>query len=198
MPLILSLFLFIAGLAEAKDFGCYGHTFEIGEEDLLDYIKQRLELASEAELQKIHTMKEKHMETIQSPPGRKLPLAREYRSYTYDPSITLKKDLFDQYGRVIAKKGTTYNPLQHVAVQEELLFIDGTNEQQLNWAKTISGKWILTNGNPIEIENKEERPVYFDQTGYFIQKLGIKAIPARAFQDGMLVKIEEIPIGECS
>jgi len=54
--------------------------------------------------------------------------------------------------------------------------------------------WILVKGSPFELEEKKERPVYFDQGGALSEKFGIRSIPCRITQQGEKLLIEEIPL----
>ena len=49
-------------------------------------------------------------------------------------------------------------------------------------------------GAPIALEQKEQRPVYFDQGGRYTSRLQIRRIPSRVVQEGASLLIEEIPV----
>ena len=48
--------------------------------------------------------------------------------------------------------------------------------------------------NPFKLEEQKNRPVYFDQNGFLIDKFKLEHIPARLSQDGLLLKIEEVSL----
>lgn len=75
-----------------------------------------------------------------------------------------------------------------------MIFIDGDDEQQVKWAKSKIGKLVLTNGNPVALIKKLNKPVFFDQGGVLTTCFKIKAIPAIIEQEGVLLKISEIKI----
>jgi conjugal transfer pilus assembly protein TraW len=52
---------------------------------------------------------------------------------------------------------------------------------------------ILVGGAPLELARAWNRPVYFDQGGRTVKRLGLTAVPARVRQDGRLLLIEELP-----
>ncbi|MCB1082785.1 MAG: conjugal transfer protein TraW, partial [Simkania sp.] len=57
-------------------------------------------------------------------------------------------------------------------------------------------KWILTNGNPLKLQEEKERSVFFDQGGFYSKRFQIKRIPCRITQAGKVLLVEEIPIKE--
>jgi conjugal transfer pilus assembly protein TraW len=193
-----SLFLLILPLY-AKDFGTLGHTFPIQEEDLLMYLKKRLEKLSAEEMFNItERIKQHYLKMAQEPSSICFEEAREYKVYYFDPSITVARDIPDHKGNIIIQKGTTINPLAMASLGGELLFLDSTNASHIKWARQQSSesKWILVKGKSLELEEQEGRPIYFDQFGYLTRKLDIQHIPARVSQEkgSLKIKIEEIPI----
>ena len=85
------------------------------------------------------------------------------------------------------------NPLEHISLSSGLIFLDGTRETHLAWAREQVGnfKWILVKGKPIEIEEKEKRPIYFDQLGVYTSRFHIENIPAKVIQRGKHLQVEE-------
>ena len=59
---------------------------------------------------------------------------RESRSWTFDPAIVLDQDIQDQKGRLVARAGQRVNPLSFVAMKTDLVFIDGRDDAQVDWA----------------------------------------------------------------
>jgi hypothetical protein len=118
------------------------------------------------------------------------------RVFHYDPTYVVPESVTDGQGKVIARKGATVNPLKGLELSSGLLFLDGTNPAHIQWAAKQKGsfKWILVRGNPFALEEQEKRPVYFDQNAFTTKKLRIQHVPARVTQDGLKLKIEEVPI----
>ena len=175
----------------AKDFGFYGKTYPISEESFIDVLRARLSNVD------FDAKKEQWISdfkrSVENPKGRKLPRATKEKKFSFDPSIIAQQDIRDLEGNVIVSKGTKINPLDKYVMPEALLFFDGTDKDQVTWACSRKGVWILTLGNPIELELQEKRPVYFDQSGYLCGKMGIKALPASVRQDEKIISIEEMP-----
>lgn len=185
------ILLFALAHLNAKDFGSYGTTYPISEESLLDVLKKRLHSVDFEEKKKEWLSNFKH--SIENPKGKKLPNAVTERKFLFDPSVIAHQDIHDLEGKIIISKGTKVNPLDRCTMPEPLIFLNGTDEDQIIWAQKRNGIWILTQGNPIDLEIREKHPIYFDQSGYLCQKLGIKALPAYVSQENRVLKIEEIP-----
>lgn len=184
----------------ARDFGTHGLTFPIEEEDIIDYIQNKIQSLDD---QTICTIQEKvgreYENQFQSPiPVKNIGQVTQYEVYYFDPTVITKEDIRDQNGKVIVPKGTSYNPLDHVSLTQDLLFFDGDNEEHIKWAISLGNqtKWILINGKPLELEERENRPIFFDQFGLLSKKLSIHAVPARISQSGKRLKIELICLEE--
>lgn len=174
----------------AKEFSL-GETFPIAEENFLDLI------ASHAPQFDSREFNEKIIDQWKQPsplPG--IRKANETRTFFFDPSITLEEDAVLPDGILLAKKGTHINPLMKLQLPGGLLFIDGSDPTQIAWAKSQPAdfKWILVKGNPIELEEREERAVYFDQFALLTTRFKIEQVPARVMQEGQVLKIEEVAL----
>lgn len=120
--------------------------------------------------------------------------ANKNRSWYYDPSFIQKTDIKDQAGNIIVKAGTNVNPLEQISWGKPLIFIDGDDEKQVSWATSREGKLVLTRGSPIELAQKLNKAIFFDQAGALTSRFKIKAVPAMVEQEGVLLKISEIKI----
>ncbi len=123
--------------AHAKDFGISGEIFRIKEKNLLTEIKNRLSRPGVAERFRAELQKEISSQESSSQSnfaGRKLPEATTKRVWFYDPSVSFSKDLYDHQGKVFYRKGTKVNPLDHLQLGKELIFIDGRSEEQQKFA----------------------------------------------------------------
>lgn len=174
------------------DLGTFGQTYPIVENDLLEVIEGRVKKIDQGVLNKKMTqhVKNKILHPVPLPLGS----ATENRIFYYDPSFFVEKDIRDHKGNIIWKAGTRINPLEHTPLTSPMLFFDGSNENHLQWAlaENASSRFVLTKGSPLQLEEKIERPVFFDQQALLTKKLKIQFIPARVTQEGMVLKIEEI------
>ena len=136
---------------------------------------------------------------VRPTPVEGLTKAKEYRSFAWDPTFTVKETITDMQGNVIARKGDTVNPLDKVPFSQVLFFIDGDDKEQVNWTRQqlagqTSVKVILVNGNIKETSDALNERIYFDQSGVLTRKFGFEHIPARISRDGRVMKVEEIPV----
>ncbi|MBA2368070.1 MAG: hypothetical protein H0V82_03495 [Candidatus Protochlamydia sp.] len=97
---------------------------------------------------------------------------------------------------MLIKKGTSISPLEFINLNQELVFFDATQASHIKWVKSLpkETKWIVIKGKPLELEEKENHPVFFDQFGAITKKLGIRCVPARVSQVEKRLRIEEIPL----
>jgi conjugal transfer pilus assembly protein TraW len=217
-PLFFSLF-FPSSKVYAKDLGIYGEVFEIKEKHLLHWIKNRLEiLDKKGELEKRqefmqgqtrkHLFRPKAVEGVSFFSSVPLCFARsqdhERKSWLLDPSYILKKDIIDQNGMVLHRAGKEINPLRFFSLPCNLLFIDGDNKNQIEWAlkesiKDIdkspggkSAKIILVKGEILGLMKEHKRTLYFDQQGILTRYFGINVVPVKVSQEGMKLKVEEV------
>ena len=104
-------------------------------------------------------------------------------------------------GHVIAKAGS-YNALRYKPFDVQLLFINGNNQKQVDWAlnkNTESGvrtKIVLTQGSFMDLDKKHKVWFFYDQNGKYTQKLNIKHVPAIVEQVEDELKITEIANSE--
>jgi conjugal transfer pilus assembly protein TraW len=180
---------------QAKDFGTVGHTYEIKEQDLIEYIKSKLQKVDLEAPQE--EMQEKVRSKVERPKAvPDITNAQEDKTWYFDPTYVLQEDLKDHEGKIIHKKGYKVNPLEKTRLSKALIFIDGDEELQVKYALKESldkqVKIILTKGSPLELQKKHKVWIYFDQFGFLTTKLGIKRVPAIVNQEGLRLKIQEL------
>ncbi len=198
MKLFLVIFsLLFQTTAQGKDLGVYGATFDIKEEDLLHRIEARLhsmQLSGELAEHQEH-LKRRVINSAQNPkpvPG----ITRAVKDYEffYNPTFIVQEDLKTDTGIVFRKKGERINPLDTVSLTQTLIFLDGTDKEQVEWAigqSAVNKKYILVNGAPFKLMATFEVPFYFDQEGRLTGRLGIKHVPASVIQEGKKLRIQE-------
>lgn len=178
----------------AKDFGVNGKTFEIKEANILEVIKASLTPDKVKEFQE--KFKKEAIKSANRPKGIILPKAQEFRSFTFNPSVILQKDLKDHKGQVFAKKGQVLNPLKHISLSKTLILIDGDNKLQVEFALNFKGnkQIILTKGEVLNLSKKYDELFFFDFNASIVKKFGIKALPSIVFQNEEVLEINEIPL----
>lgn len=201
---------------EAKDFGVQGTIYPILEEDPISLIQDKLNAMEKSGELKQHNkeLQEKTKVSVEKPkPVEGITKATEARVFYYDPTYIVAQDILDYAGKLIVQKGTKVNSLKTVSLPYSLLFFDGDDPEQKNWAKEQVEqacvfdskandfnnscqklKLILLKGTPLSLSEEWKVPVYFDQGGVLTQKLGIKHIPAVLTQEDLRLKIEEIDV----
>jgi len=198
ITVIISIF---AAPSFCENLGSFGQVYPIMEENLLDFIQQRIkEMEKNGEWQKIENQ---FRERVERHVDRPVPIdsvvtAGQNRTFEYDPSITVPYDVRDATGRVVIQQGTTVNPLKYIHLHHALLFFNGDDLAQVAVAKKIDVelqgkvKLILINGSVSECEKQFKQPIYFDQEGRLVNRLSIQRVPALVQQQGLLLKISEI------
>lgn len=200
----LLFLLFVVNLeAEAKDFGKYGNSFPIIEEDLLKVISYRLaELESSGKIDAYNkNVARRTKQQIENPKPVNLTKAAKKRIFYYDPTYIVKQDIKDLEGNLITKAGTRVNPFDSVSLSRPLVFLDGSNKNQLEWLEKVLKKYkaltiILTKGEPIKLSDTLQEEVFFDQQGLITTKLNIQHVPAIVTQEDKRLKIEEVKLEE--
>jgi conjugal transfer pilus assembly protein TraW len=195
----LLIFSFWVNNSYAKDFGILGHVYEVKEQNILEYIKSKLKAIDINKLQQeFQAMVKKIVNRPREVKG--VIDARENREFFYDPSFILQENIRDHQGNLIHAAGKKINPLEKISLREDLVFINGDNKEQvqfaLNYRKRKKGKSkiILTKGSPLELQKKHQIWIYFDQQGLLTSKFGITAVPAVISQDNLRLKISEVAL----
>lgn len=202
-----SVVVFLAGttfLLEttmAKNFGKYGTTFVIQEEGLLTMIQRKLkglDLASHQH--KLQLMAQKQIS--EPKPVMGIGRTKKSRSFNYDPSYELAEDIYLPGSKLLHAAGTKINPLDHITLEQKMIFIDSRDVEQITWVERLKqqgelrddDKIILVAGKPFELEKELKRAIYFDQFGELTGRFGIKQVPAMVKQQEKLLHIAEINI----
>ena len=184
----------------AEDYGTLGATFEITEQDLLEWISERLRQADEAGMldQLNEDFRERVERSVNRPPAvQGIGTTVETRTWLYDPSITVTEDIADHNGVVFAHEGQQVNPLDMVSLRRRYVFIDGDDEDQVAWAlrqhEELEGliSIILVKGSPMDLMRSRQVRFFFDQEGVLTNKFAITSVPASMRQEGRLVRLIE-------
>jgi conjugal transfer pilus assembly protein TraW len=196
----LVLILSITGKVQARDFGQQGAVWPVIEPDLLAQIHARLvQLEQSGETARLNArLKQRTVARVNRPaPVAGMGLASALRSWNIDPTIAVENDIRDDKGRTILARGTRVNPLDTVPLHGALVFLDGDDKAQIDWALARYGrspaKFILVKGAPLELMKARQRRFYFDQGGKLTQRFAIRAVPAVVVQRGRALRVTEQP-----
>jgi len=186
--------------SDAADLGAHGKLYPVVETDLLALIHDRLAgMEASGELAKLNAeMVNRVTRSARRPPAVPgIQRASTTRSWLVDPSIIAERDIADHRGVVFVRAGTRVNPLSYAPFTKTLIFLDGDDPEQIDWARKATAtlgptaKIILTSGDVFDAMQALSVPVYFDQGGRLTTRWGIKAVPATVRQDGEALRIRE-------
>lgn len=201
-PILLAAAILAASpIATAEHVGVIGPVYEIAEPNLLDVILAKLRDAQSsgvlASLQQDAQRNAKR--AIEDPaPVASVTRTTQARTFFHDPSIVVPYAITDAEGKVIVAPGTRVNPLDTVSLSKTLLFFDARDVHQVKRARSLLDqqqgkvKLILTGGSYLELMRRWQVPVFYDQNGALVAKLGIQHVPAMVSQDGRRLRIDEL------
>ena len=201
-PLVLGLMLGATG-ARAMDLGVIGPTYEISEPHLLQMIEQRLRAKERSgELGRLEAqVRERGIATVKNPPPvTGLRATETVRTFYFDPSFTLDRNILGPQGELLFAAGTRKNPLEVVSLSRHLLFFDARDPRQVGRARQLIAlyqgrvKPILVGGAYLDLMQSWHVPVYYDQQGLLTRRLGITQVPALVSQDGLRLRIDELAV----
>ncbi len=199
--LLAALLAATAPSASAKDLGVRGATWPVAEPDLLLEIKARLvELQRSGALARLEeearNRARRSLEEPEPVPG--IAPATGQRNRPFDPAIVVAQDIRTPDGTLIAAAGTRVNPLERLPLTRDLIFIDGRREAEIAWALAHDrpARIVLLAGRPLDLMRRHRRPFFFDTSGRLAARFGIAATPTLIEQDGVRLRLTEIPVEE--
>ncbi len=189
MKVKLSLLLILFGSAVfANDLGQHGMVYPILEEDLLHVMKARaIELEQRGALTMVN-------ETLVNDVTQKLNTTNSLTHLTK----TQKERIYTlNLSDKDAELTQASNVLSPIHFKSTLLFIDATDESQLEWAlkqEEKNKKIILVKGDVIALMQTHGVRFYLDQEGTLIKRLGIQQVPAKVSGDEHGLKVHEVKL----
>lgn len=189
----------IACTSLAESLGQYGNTWNIQEQDAVDMIKGRLtKMEKQGQLKKFwEDYREKQLSNLENPPPVPgITAATGHKVWTFDPTYTYNEDVKDHLGNILVPAGTRLNPLEFTSLSKAIVFIDGRDPKQVQYAKkrideNPRDKIVLVAGSFLKLDREWKRPVYFDQQGILTRHFGIKRVPSILSQKGKTLQVEE-------
>lgn len=189
--------------SRATDLGTLGPTYEITEPHLLRMIEQRLrDKERSGELARIEQeARARGTDAVRNPqPVAGVHLTRTARSFYFDPTFTLDRNILGSKGELLFAAGTRKNPLEVVSLSRHLLFFDARDMRQVHRARELMARYegkvkpILTGGSYLDLMKAWRIPVYYDQQGALTRRLGITQVPALVSQEGQRLRIDELEV----
>jgi conjugal transfer pilus assembly protein TraW len=121
----------------------------------------------------------------------------------------MEQDYVDARGKVLVRRGTLVEPLKFNRLQYGLIFIDGRDQHQIDYALSLAArtplKIVLTAGSAYGLRVRYQRmswmgskhiPFYFDQRKMIIDQLArlyqihITSVPAVLTQSGDMLRVD--------
>lgn len=192
-------------LVYAADAGTIGPTYDIAEPHLLHMIEQRLRAKERAgEMAKLmEQARARGTDAVQHPePVTAVHATTSPRTFYVDPSYTLERNVLGSQGELLFPAGTRFNPLDVVTLSRHLLFFDARDSKQVHRAQELTARYqgkvkaILTGGSYLDLMKAWRLPVYYDQQGVLVHKLGITQVPAIVSQEGRRLRIDEVKVND--
>ena len=190
-----------AHAAPESDLGTVGPVYPVLEPDMLRAMEVKLrEKERTGELARLQREAVARSEaTLRQPrPVEGLARAMERRVSYINPSVTVATAVFAADGSTVVPAGTSVNPLDYVALSNWLLFFDARDPEQTRYVAALLERYqhrlkpILVGGSFVTVARAWQRPVYYDQGGALVRRLGIRRVPALVSQEGKRLRIEEL------
>lgn len=194
----------------AEDLGVKAQTYALDRdatEQIKDVMRRKQQSGEMGTFWKNY--RDKVIASIRNPPSLGIPSDYSARTELHDLRFVVPADYKDQNGNVIVRRGTVVEPLKVMPLTSGLIFIDGTDARQVEYAIRRSQreplKIVLTAGSPYlmriryrDVPWRGERgvPFYFDQRKIIINTLAklygiqIASVPAAMFQQGDKLAIQ--------
>ena len=181
--------------------GVIGPTYEIAERDLIAVIQDRLRrMERTGELARMEeSYKRRVIDGIERPkPVPGINPTETARTFYIDPTFTLDRNIQDEHGRILYPAGTKINPFDYDRMSKVLLFFDGRDKKQVDFAKRFMAesrtpvKPILVAGEPLKLMREWKREVFYDQGGALSKRFSITQSPALVSQEGKRLRVDEI------
>lgn len=194
--LIFSSLLYAGSIKELT----LGEVKEFAERDMLELIQEHMVKNKDEIEARANQFREQSKENVKNyKPKGLTPLtpATEDRAFYPDLTYTLNEDIKDASGRVLYKKGFSFNPADYVKLSYALVVIDGTNRKEVEWfkqsgfANALTHRLLLSNGSFYEL-NKELKQEVFYLMPKIKEKFNITKTPSLITQVDNKIKVEEI------
>jgi len=193
----------VGSRAWGVDLGSIGPTYPISEANLLEFIAQRLrDKQASGELDRLQAQaRERGILAVRQPlPVAGLRTTQQPRTFYFDPSFTLDRNILDPQGHLMFAAGSRHNPLDVVSLSRRLLFFDARDARQVKRARELIQRYrgqvkaILTAGSYLDLMKAWRTPVYYDQQGVLTRRLGIAQVPALVSQEGKRLRVDELEV----
>ena len=201
----------LSGPVLAEDLGVKGPLYKTdrdAREQMKDIVRAK---QKSGEVDKFwRNYRDKTINAIKNPAPLGIRTDTAFRSELRDVKFSLPQDYRDEKGAVVARRGTVIEPLKVQPLLTGLIFIDGRDQQQVDYAIAAGRKErlkiVLTAGSPYDLRVKYKDydwnggtktiPFYFDQRKMIINQLrqlygiDVNSVPAKLTQRGGQLLVE--------
>lgn len=208
--LLLLFFIFIAIVANADilNLGTVGRVYDITENDFADWLHNQLE-SKRAFVDAFNKEQKTHfVENVDKlyKVNFDYPTTTKYSKRVLDPTVTLSHDIQDQYGNILYHKGLRINPFKYTFFSHKYLFINCSDKKQIALFKKLAVQNrvpILVLGVDGDIRDYDEAVKNDHNIQHapaakadknMLTRFGIRSVPTIAYQTGLTLTIEEIPV----
>lgn len=197
--IILSTFLF--GSPPVKTFYT-GDTYEFAENDMLEDIQAQIKNNTPAikeKLKKWRNSSKKLVENYKPKDMITLQTADKNNTFYPDMSYTNPDDIYDNNGKLIYPKGFTFNPLDFQTMHYQIIVIDGSSQDELNWLKkqnytnNIKYKILISDGNYKKVSKVLGQHVFYCLPK-ITKKFNLKYTPSIVTQIDNTMQVKEVCI----
>ncbi|BDQ68432.1 MULTISPECIES: TrbC family F-type conjugative pilus assembly protein [Shewanella] len=192
----------VATVKQSADFGEYGATFPVKELSLIEQIKRRMETIDWE--QKKQAATQNYWKKRAKFP---LELAAKDDVFYIDPTVTIKRDVINRAGVVLARAGSKFNPLAEMPnAYLRLYILDPTDPKQLAWLDTKKESFdyrdqIIINqldaergwDGLAELRRRYGRDVFLLEQE-LITKFALKAVPSIVSMENNFIKVSEYSV----
>lgn len=207
LPLVCGL---ITSLAIAEDLGVRGSLYPVdkdGREQMKEIVRKK---QASGEVDKYwRDYQSKTIEAIKNPAPLGIKSSYAPRVELRELRFTIPQDYKNELGQVVVKRGTVVEPLKIQPLTSGLIFIDGRDQRQVDYAirrgRKEPIKIVLTAGSPYDLRVRYKDsdwrggktiPFYFDQKKMIISSLqrlygiDVNTVPVALTQRGDRLAIE--------
>ena len=177
-----------------------GETFEFAEKDMLEEIKNHIEnnrTEIEAKLDEYKKTAKEKVKNYKPTDLKKLTPAIKNNIFYPDMTYTNPDNIYDNKGDIIYPKGFQFNPLDYQTIPYQMIVIDGSSKQELDWlvtknyADNMKYMILLSDGNYQEVGEKLKQPVFYAMPK-ITEKFNLEHTPSIITQIGNKMEVKEI------
>jgi len=182
-----------------------GETWEFVEKNMLEEIQEYIKTNESAILAKLESFRSGLKDRVSSfkPEGVKnLPRAKEPRIFYPDMTYINPQDIVDHRGVTLYPKGYKFNPLKYITYPLTIVVIDGSDREQIEWARdnnftdNLKYKILITDGKFGEISKELGQAVFF-ALKEVQERFQLEFTPSIIKQKGESIEVQEICL-ECN